>query len=221
MARKRSKSSGISKLLKDNAMLIAVFVFGIPLLCLLFIFTGDEEEFKNKLTNHSEKTVSTKESQSFSLQSANLLSVVDGDTLYCKLNEEEVYVRLIGVDTAESVNPDPSKNNEYGEMASSYTKSLLDGHDTIYLEFDEDPSDTYDRLLAYVWLSSEVDGEDERDMASYLLNYILLSEGYAYDLPVAPNLKYAGYFGKACEDAKMTNTGLWSYKNYRNLYLEK
>jgi len=53
--------------------------------------------------------------------------VIDGDTFKINYNEKEETVRLIGVDTPESVHPDKENNTEFGIIVSEYSKSQLEG----------------------------------------------------------------------------------------------
>lgn len=81
---------------------------------------------------------------------ASVVRVVDGDTIVCDVDGKEIKVRLIGIDTPETVHPD--KEVEYfGAEASAYTTEMLDGQD-VSLEYDVEPTDRYGRDLAYVWL---------------------------------------------------------------------
>lgn len=146
-----------------------------------------------------------------------LVSVVDGDTLIVNLNGENVKVRLIGIDTPESVHADAEKNNIYGEYASLYTASILTGVETVYLEFDEDTEDDYGRLLAYVWLS---DGHSTTsdNIGSYMLNGILVKNGYAYDKKYEPNDKYQAAFAILRNSAKSSSAGLWGYDEFKALW---
>ena len=67
---------------------------------------------------------------SFGQQSENayrVVKVVDGDTIIVDIDGVEERVRLIGVDTFESVHPDEDRNVAYGEIASDFTKSQLEG----------------------------------------------------------------------------------------------
>ena len=113
--------------------------------------------------------------------------VVDGDTIivYDK-DGNKLRVRLTGIDAPESVHPDEEMNTEEGKQSSEFLKELLEDTEYVYLEYDEEQFDQYDRTLAYVWI--EVDGE------YMMLNEILLSEGYAEPVFIKPNLKYADYF---------------------------
>lgn len=107
----------------------------------------------------------------------SVVRVVDGDTFVIDRNGTEEKVRLIGVDTPESVHPDAAKNTDAGKSASEHTQELLTGK-SVYLEFDVQERDKYGRLLAYVYL----DGE--------MLNERLLEEGYAVLATYPPNVKY-------------------------------
>ena len=113
--------------------------------------------------------------------------VVDGDTIivYDK-DGNKLRVRLTGINAPESVHPDEEMNTEEGKQASEFLKELLEDTEYVYLEYDVEQFDQYDRTLAYVWI--EEDGE-------YLMvNEIMLSEGYAEPVFIKPNLKYADYF---------------------------
>ncbi len=129
--------------------------------------------------------------------SYKVISVTDGDTFKINYNGKETKVRLIGVDTPESVHPDTTKNTEYGEEASNYTKNLIQNK-TIKLEFDVSQTDKYGRLLAYVYLEN---GE--------MLNEKLLKEGYAKVATYPPNVKYVERFEKLQKQARENKIGFW------------
>ena len=112
----------------------------------------------------------------------DVVRVVDGDTIIVNIDGEETKVRFIGVDTAESVHPDDSKNNENGKEASQWTSDLLTGQQ-VYLEYDIDKTDDYGRTLAYVYLS---DGR--------MVQEELLKAGMAELMTIQPNSKYADKF---------------------------
>jgi micrococcal nuclease len=123
--------------------------------------------------------------------------VVDGDTIEISPaidGKEEV--RLIGVDTPETVDPSTGVQ-PYGPQASRFTTRELEG-EQVQLEFDQDREDDLGRLLAYVHLS---DGT--------LFNETLLRQGYAQLFIVAPNDKYEARFAAAQQEAKDAQRGLW------------
>ena len=72
----------------------------------------------------------------------NVFSVVDGDTLKVTLNNEKYTVRLVGVDTPESVHPNKEKNTVEGKIASDYTKSRLQDKN-VYVQKDVSGTDRY------------------------------------------------------------------------------
>lgn len=138
--------------------------------------------------------------------------VVDGDTIYVDIGGNELKVRLIGIDTPESVHTDESKNTKAGELASQHTKSILSEGMVVYLEYDIAIMDKYDRTLAYVWLS-----DDTSDLLN-MLNARILSDGYAIDKVYAPNNKYAKEFSEISAEACSQKKGLWSQEEVETLW---
>jgi len=102
-------------------------------------------------------------------QVATVLRVVDGDTLQVSLDGRAEKVRLIGVDTPESV--DPRRPVQYfGKEAAAFTRSLASGKRVTLRGEDGAPGrDKYDRLLRYVFLP---DGR--------LLNAEIIRLGYGH-----------------------------------------
>lgn len=146
------------------------------------------------------------------LTEAKVVKVIDGDTFYAVIGSNEIKVRLIGVDTPESVHTDASLNTVWGTYASDYTKGILIEDKTVYLEYDEDPVDKYGRTLAYVWLS-----QDTSDIEN-MLNAILVKDGYAYDKVFKPNDKYATIFEQLRVGAQDSGTGLWADEGFAALW---
>lgn len=131
--------------------------------------------------------------------SVTVKKVVDGDTFWAVfLDGEEHKIRLIGIDTPESVHSDASKNSEEGVEASDYTKSLISEGDMVYLEYDVSVEDKYGRILAYVYLEN-----------GQMLQDILLSEGYARVMTVQPNVKYQDFFLELQSKAREEEKGFW------------
>lgn len=132
----------------------------------------------------------------------NVVRVVDGDTLVISYNGVDEKLRLIGVDTPESVHPDKSKNTEFGNTVSSYSKSQLEGK-SVGIEFDVQERDQYGRLLAYIYIGNK------------MYNKTLLSKGYASVSTYPPNVKYVDEFTKLQKDARENQVGMWApgFKN--------
>lgn len=78
-----------------------------------------------------------------------VLKVIDGDTIQILFNGKKEKIRMLNVDTPESVHPDHSRNSEMGKNASKYTKSRLQ-EKYVDLEFEGKKRGKYGRLLAYV-----------------------------------------------------------------------
>ena len=149
-----------------------------------------------------------------SFQEATVVRVVDGDTVVVNLNGEEHDLRMIGIDTPESVHPDSDRNTACGVIASDYTKSRLASGSTVYLQKDVSEFDQYGRLLRYVWTARPTsDNPTEAEIRANMYNAELVLNGYAKPYTYAPDLKYVDLFGKFVGEAKAANTGLWSGTN--------
>lgn len=117
----------------------------------------------------------------------DLERVVDGDTIIVHNPDgERLRVRLTGINAPESVHEDESKNTEEGRQASQFMKDLLEYVDVVYLEYDEEEFDQYDRTLAYVWI-------DTGD-TYVMVNEIMLATDHAEPVYIKPNLRYADTF---------------------------
>lgn len=113
--------------------------------------------------------------------------VVDGDTIVVILNGKKEKVRMIGIDTPESVHPDKSRNTPMGKIASKYTRDNLEGK-YVRLETDVQERDKYGRILAYVYLDDK------------MFNKTLLEEGLAKTMTIPPNVKYVDDFKRIEEE---------------------
>lgn len=120
--------------------------------------------------------------------------VVDGDTFIISNNKK---IRMLEIDTPESVNPDKSKNTPFGKVASKYTKKRLKGQ-KVTLKYDEEKQDKYGRELCYVYLT---DGT--------FYNKELVEKGYAKALIIEPNTLHEEEILKAEEKAKKAKVGVW------------
>ena len=124
---------------------------------------------------------------------------IDGDTIVVFYQGVTTTIRLIGVDTPETV--DPKKPAEcFGEEASQETKSLVNGAQ-VRLEFDpsQGMKDVYGRTLAYVYLA---DGT--------LLDKFLIAQGYGHEYTYKTPYEYQSEFKVAQASAKTDQLGLWS-----------
>jgi micrococcal nuclease len=125
--------------------------------------------------------------------------VVDGDTIVATIEGRSERVRLIGVDTPESVKPNTPVQC-FGKEASEHTTELLPKGTPIRLVRDAEPRDDFGRLLAYVYRARD----------GLFVNRDLAEQGYARVLTIAPNVAHATEFVAAVRDAKNASRGLWS-----------
>lgn len=144
----------------------------------------------------------TKSEISASAQNAtlyNVVKVVDGDTIDVSINGETKRLRLIGINTPETVDP-RTPVECFGKEASDKAKSLLTGK-KVSLEADSTQGelDKYSRLLRYAFLE---DGTN--------FNLYMIKEGYAYEYTYNTAYKYQKEFKEAQTYAKANNKGLWS-----------
>ena len=127
-----------------------------------------------------------------------VVDVVDGDTL--KVNApERITIRVIGIDTPETVDPRQPVQC-FGSEASARAHELLDGTD-VYLESDptQGDLDRYGRTLAYVWLP---DGRS--------LGETLIAEGYAHEYTYDTPYEYQADYNAAEAAARDAERGLWA-----------
>ena len=122
---------------------------------------------------------------------------VDGDTLEVRLDDGDVEtVRLIGVDTPETVKPDTPVQC-FGPQASAFEHRHTEGK-RVKLLVGVEPRDFYGRLLAYVFV-------DDR-----FLEVELLRRGLARTLTFHPNDRFALRFEKLERTAAKRRKGLWN-----------
>jgi micrococcal nuclease len=121
--------------------------------------------------------------------------VVDGDTIEVRLGGREEDVRLIGVDTPETVKPGTPVQC-FGPRASHFTKQLLEGR-RVRLVFGVERHDVYGRLLAYLYLGRR------------FVNPILVRRGLARSLTIPPNDRFARRFRRLELGAARAGRGLW------------
>ncbi|MCX6757072.1 MAG: thermonuclease family protein [Candidatus Nomurabacteria bacterium] len=125
--------------------------------------------------------------------------VVDGDTIVVDINGVEEKIRLIGINTPETV--DTRKIVEcFGKEASARMEELVNGKN-VRLESDDTQSlrDIYGRMLDYVYLE---DGQ--------MLNRKMIAEGYAYEYTYMTPYKYQKEFREIQTLARVSSRGLWA-----------
>ena len=129
---------------------------------------------------------------------ASVVHVVDGDTIVVRVDGREETVRLLGIDTPETRKPD-SPVECFGPEATARLEALLPEGTTVRLVRDVEPRDRYDRLLAYVY----------RDTDGLFVDLVLVAEGYAGTLSIAPNVAHRDQLAAAEAEARSARRGLW------------
>lgn len=145
-----------------------------------------------------------------------VVRAVDGDTLEVALDDGATEtVRLIGVDTPETVKPDTPVQC-FGPRASSFEHRTVEGR-RVRLVTGVEPRDFYGRLLAYVWVEPRGDrrgrararGGSARPRER-LLEVELLRRGLARTLTFHPNDRFAHRFEAFEQKAARSGKGLWN-----------
>lgn len=166
--------------------------------------THNEEETIDTVTSvisseeYEEGEEESKE-ENVSSDTVTVVRVIDGDTIVVREEGKEVKVRLIGVDTPESVDT-RTKVQCFGKEAAAFTTKLLSG-EQVRLEPDATQTDTdiYGRLLRYVYIA---DGQ--------LVNDRLIREGYAHEYTYKIPYQKQVQFREAQKEAREQRRGLWS-----------
>lgn len=129
---------------------------------------------------------------------ATVVRVVDGDTVDVRIGRKRERVRLIGINTPETV--DPRRPVEcFGPQAKDATKHLLPPGTAVRVERDAEPRDDYGRLLGYL----------VRARDGLFINLYLARQGLAVPLSIAPNTAHAPEFAEAARAAEAASRGLW------------
>ena len=128
---------------------------------------------------------------------------IDGDTALFTLNNEEIKVRFLAIDTPETVHPNKEKD-PIGVLASEYTCNKIKNANSLKLEYDKDSSkyDKYNRVLAWVWIDN------------YLLQEELINLGYAKLDYLYGDYKYIDRLFKLEDLSKEKKLGIWNTNDF-------
>ena len=108
-------------------------------------------------------------------ESAHVVAVIDGDTIVI---DNGRHVRVIGIDTPETVHPDLDGPQPFGPEATARMSDLVEGR-RVALEADATDSDHYGRELRHLWIGRRLAAE------------ILIREGLGHVLMIPPNTGHA------------------------------
>ncbi|WP_294205827.1 thermonuclease family protein [Pseudobutyrivibrio sp.] len=191
-------------------------IVGIIVAIILCVASSEFINNQNVTEIDADNTVDNQESK---LDAVKFIRTVDGDTIIVEdSNGEHKRVRMIGIDTPESVAQEEERNNEYGVMASDYTKELLTNASTLYLEYDVDADDQYDRILAYVWLEDVDDTFNVENIKNSMVNAIIVENGYGIAKKYEPTVAHDDILAELMAEAEENNIGLWQYQEFRDLW---
>lgn len=140
---------------------------------------------------------------------ATVTRVVDGDTIEVRITARvegpgagqarvggSYDVRLIGMDTPESVKPG-SPVECFGREASAATEALVEDQ-AVTLVKDVEETDSYGRLLRYVYVGQE------------MIDARLVANGYAQAYTYPPNVRHSALLVALQREARTDDRGLWS-----------
>ena len=134
------------------------------------------------------------------VEEAQIIRLIDGDTLELLLNGVSNRVRIYRADTPETQNERHCGGPEATAFAE-YALRFNDNAGVVYLERDVNTRDQYGRELAYVWFT--VDG------LPYMLNHLLIATGWAEDVDYGDR-KYDAQFREAAAFAQRHQLGVYS-----------
>jgi len=133
-------------------------------------------------------------------ETAQVVTVIDGDTLTVRTASGEAVVRLIGIDAPERGTAGQSAEC-YFEEATATLRLLTPPGTIVILERDVSETDRYGRLLRYVWI--------EQDGRWLLVNEELVRRGAAVARRYPPDVRYADRLEVAQRQAQRERRGLW------------
>jgi len=131
--------------------------------------------------------------------------VYDGDTIILENGER---IRFLGINT-----PEIESRYRDGQTGGQIAKKWLEDKikdQSVFLEYDSEKRDKYDRLLAHVFT---IEGEH--------LNLSLLQNGLATLSIIPPNLRYSAMLQQAEQDAQQQDLGLWAMADYQAYSIDK
>ncbi len=174
------------------------------------VVTGEENEKEGEVHSSPDLLIPTEAGQKEDVQGAQtkegkgeeatVVHVTDGDTISVLTDGRIEKVRIIGIDTPETV--DPRKPVQcFGKEASNYAKDKLTGRK---VQLETDPSqqdrDKYHRLLRFVWLEN----------GTLDFGRMIIENGYAHEYTYFVPYKYQVEYKQAEREARGNKLGLWA-----------
>ena len=156
-------------------------------------------EIKNRI-NTEEKTNEPQQQTALKLDTYTFLKVIDWDTLKVKNNNEEINIRMIGLDAPEKSTTRYWYTECFWNEATNHLNEILSWITTIQVE--QDPTqwetDKYWRILWYVFFSWNN------------INQKMIEDGYWFEYTYNLPYKYQKEFKKAEKNARVKKLWLWN-----------
>jgi micrococcal nuclease len=125
---------------------------------------------------------------------AEVVRIIDGDTLVLRTHGRRTRVRLIGVDAPETWR----RQDCFGGEATRALRRLIPPGSAVRAAGDVEPRDGYGRRLLYLWTRRGV-----------LVNAALVRAGFARAMAVPPDTRYAAVLRQAEDTARRVRSGMW------------
>lgn len=145
------------------------------------------------------KTVSTSTPVITQEEYLLVTKVIDGDTIEVMIDGKNEKLRLIGVDTPETVDPQKSVECFGKESSSKANEMLLNKKVKLVGDETQGEKDKYGRLLRYIYREDGV-----------FYNKWIIENGYAHEYTYNKPYKYQTDFKQAEKTARENQLGLWS-----------
>ena len=125
---------------------------------------------------------------------AQVVNIIDGDTIEVRVDGKEHRVRYIGVDT-------PERDEPYYREATTFNRQLV-ANQTVTLVKDVSETDPYGRWLRYVYLEDGV-----------FVNAELVAQGYGRMVTFPPDVAQSDYLLTLQKKARSAELGLWGFND--------
>lgn len=175
----------MNKYQQATQYVLGVLVLAYFSLLITFIVQSPTPNATPPKTNNQPKSNPTSDATT-----VTVTRVIDGDTIQISTGET---LRYIGIDT-----PEISGKDECYAQEATQKNTLLVLNKKVRLEKDKSQTDRYGRLLRYVYVDD------------LMINYELVSQGYAFSKAYPPDTKYQQLFEQAQQQAKVQKVGVWS-----------
>ena len=160
--------------------------------------TSHEEEEQNTITELDSSQLPQASNPCKEPQLVRVNRIIDGDTIYVQMGTREEKIRLIGINSPE-IGYAGESSECFAEEAQQYLESLVDGKQ-LWLTFDANCKDGYDRWLSYVHTGLEDGDFVQRD---------LLQRGYGLAFPFSDTPTYNSLFASDEREAMQNQSGGW------------